>query len=72
MVEGWARGGQGLGYGWVGVGWVGCMGWGKRVGIGVGLGYGGLGDGGRGMRAEGGRDWGVYGCFGGMGKFGVR
>ena len=31
------------------------MGWGKRVGIGVGIGV----------------DWVVYGCFGGMGRFGV-
>ena len=44
MVQGvWLRGGQGLGYGWVVVRWVGCMRWGKRVGMGWGtggLGYG--------------------------------
>ena len=33
-----------------------CMGWGKRVGIGVGIRV----------------DWVVYGCFRGMGRFGVR
>ena len=58
-----------MGRGWVGVRLgkgglaygMGCMGWGKRVGmragwagIGVGIGV----------------DWVVYGCFGGMGRFG--
>ena len=63
MVQGvWLRGGQGLGYGWVG-----CMGWGKRVGIGGGLGYGmGMG------RDGGGQGLGCVRCFGGMGRFGVR
>ena len=50
MVQGvWFRAGLGVGRDWgMGVlwyGWVGCMGWGKRVGMraGVGLGYGWVG-----------------------------
>ena len=67
MVEGWVRGGQALGYGWVvvRVGWVYGVGQeGRDEGswVGVGLAYGG------GV----GRDWGVYGCFVEMGSFGLR
>ena len=65
VVQG-VRGEQGLGYGWVVVRVVGCMEWGKRVGLGwdwVGLGYGWVG-----IRDGGGVCTGVLG----MGRFWVR
>ena len=60
MVEGRDRVTGGLWYGWVG-----CMGWGKRVGIGrvgVGLGYGWVG-----VRDGGGVCTGVFGKWVGLG-----